>query len=217
MRVAYEKGELESLQERLNMLLADASGLSNTLSSILELSRIEADVSEAVLREFDVAALLHEVAEAARILVGSKSVTVMEPAAPGPLVVCSDPGKVRQIMKEIVNNAAKFTDRGRIALIVNREEGLLRLMVTDTGRGMTPEEMHLYLDSGAGESSPAYAADTATGLGLSIVKRLVRSLGGTLSASSRQGEGTIVEVVLPLGRCTSHHASVGQSHHLVQA
>ena len=216
MRVAYEKGELESLRQRLNLMLTDASGLSATLSNILELSRLEADACVPVLREFDVAALLHEVAEAARVLVRNKPVTMMEPATPGPLVVCSDPRKVRQIVTEIANNAARFTERGRIALIVNREEGLLRLMVTDTGRGMTSEEVNRHFGTLDHGDEAAGCAEPGAGLGLSIVRRQVQSLGGTISASSRRGEGTIIEVVLPLVQDVRHNAPSDCSRHLVQ-
>ncbi len=87
MRVAYEKGELESLQQRLCTLISEATGLSSTLSNILELSRMEADACEPALREFDLAALLHDVARTVRVHVGNKPVTVMEHAATGPLVV----------------------------------------------------------------------------------------------------------------------------------
>jgi signal transduction histidine kinase len=212
MRVAYEKGELESLQQRLCMLLTEAAGLSSTLSNIIELSRLEADASEPAFREFDVAAILHDVARTVRAQVGNKPVTVMEPAAPGPLVVFSDPRKVRQIMSEVAGNAARFTLRGRIALILCKDEERLRLMVTDTGKGMTAEELHRAFGSGNDPSSLEDLSATGTGLGITIVKRLVNSLGGTVAASSKPGEGTIVEVVLPVVQNMGQHAMDNRAH-----
>lgn len=207
MRVAYEKGELESLQQRLCMLLSEAAGLSSTLSNIIELSRLEADASEPAYREFDVAAILHDVALTVRAQVGNKPVTVMEPAAPGTLVVFSDPRKVRQIMSEVAGNAARFTLRGRIALILCKDEEWVRLIVTDTGKGMTDEELRRVFGNSGDPSSLEDRTAAGTGLGITIVKRLVRSLGGTVSASSKPGEGTIVEVVIPVVQDAGQHAT----------
>jgi two-component system, NarL family, sensor histidine kinase EvgS len=100
-------------------------------------------------------------------------------------------------MTGLANNAAKFTDRGRIALILNKDKDTIRLMVTDTGRGMSPEEVAAVFDTADREFDGEVSAYTGSGLGLRIVKHLVKSLEGNLSVSSKTGEGTIVEVALP--------------------
>jgi signal transduction histidine kinase len=216
MRVAYEKGELESLQQRLSVLLSDAAGLSTTLSNIIELARLETEAAEPAFKEFDIVALLERVAQATHVLIGEKPVAIMDVASPGPLVVLSDPWKVRQIMTGLTNNAAKFTTRGRIALIVNKDDDFLRLIVTDTGCGMSPEEIAAYFPGDDNEFDGQARPDAGSHLGIRIVRRMVRSLDGRISVSSKIGEGTIVEVALPLIPA-SRQCRLNTSRHLIQA
>jgi len=132
MRVAYEKGELESVHNRLSLLVTEAADLASSISDILDLQKIETDRDCAVSEQFDLIALLHEVTEAARSFAGDKAITVMDASCPGTVVIHSDPSKIRQIMTGLVNNAVKFTDRGRIAVIMSRDDGELKLTVADT-------------------------------------------------------------------------------------
>jgi signal transduction histidine kinase len=101
-------------------------------------------------------------------------------------------------MMILVSNAAKFTNRGRIALILSRDNDEIRLTVADTGRGMTQEQ----ITSVQGFSDQGHVIeknDLATaGLGLKLVKALVKRLHGSLSIASKAGEGTIVAVSLPI-------------------
>ena len=198
MRVAYEKGELASVQDRLALLATEAADLASSISNILELKRIEADPDNAVSERFDIIALLTETAEAARALAGDKKVAVMDVSCLSPVVIHSDSSAIRRILTGLLSNAVKFTDHGRIALIINREESELNLTVADTGRGMTPEQIGFVLDA----FDYGYDAETAglatSGLGLRIVKALVKKLYGKLDIASRSGEGTIVTVSLPL-------------------
>ncbi len=197
-RVAYEKGELESVQHRLEVLLSEAADLSYTISNIIELSRLETQSIHPANIHFNIVSLLQEVAQRTRESIGEKPLVVMDVSSPNPVVILSDPAKIRQIMTVLATNAAKFTDRGRIALILNKDEDRIRLMVTDTGRGMTSEEIAAVFDTVDREYDGQTPGYTESGLGLRIVKHLLRSLNGSLSVSSRVGEGTIVEVSLPL-------------------
>jgi signal transduction histidine kinase len=215
MRVAYEKGEMESVHNRLEILMSEAAGLALTLTNILELTNLETRRVAANYEHFDVVALLQEVAQTAKPIVGQKPVTVMDVASPNPIVILSDPIKVRQIMTGLINNAATFTDRGRIALILNKDEDRIRLTVTDTGRGMTVEQLDaVFASSDDGHDIEINGQETS-GLGLRIVKHLVNLLEGSISVSSKVGEGTIVEVSLPLesagqvaGPCCRMHKDV---------
>ena len=198
MRVAYEKGELESVQNRLSLLVAEAGGLASSIADILDLKRIETDSDGTVSERFDLIALLHEVTEAALSLVGSKAITVMDASYPSPVVIYSDPSKIRQIMTGLMNNAVKFTHRGRIALIMSRDDGELKLTVADTGRGMTAEQVSDLLDASDHGYDVEMNGLASSGLGLRIVKALVKKLDGRLSIASKLGEGTIVTVSLPL-------------------
>ena len=198
MRVAYEKGELATFQSLLSLLRKEAADLTLSISSIVELTKHEKNPTATECERFDIVALLHDVSKAARSIVGDKPVTVMDVSCPNPVVVYSDPSLIRQVMMILVNNAAKFTNRGRIALILSRDNDEIRLTVADTGRGMTQEQ----ITSVQGFSDQGHVIeknDLATaGLGLKIVKALVKQLHGSLSIASKAGEGTIVAVSLPI-------------------
>lgn len=198
MRVAYEKNELESAQNRLETIIRDAAALSSAFSTILEFIRLESGLADPSNQNFDVVALLQEVAHFARILVQSKTITVMSDASTTPIVVNSDPDKIRRITMGLVSNAAKFTDRGRIALILSKDNDELRLTVADTGRGMTQEQIDVVFSSSDQEYDGEISTAPHCGLGSRIVKNLVMQLHGRISVSSKLGEGTIVAVSLPL-------------------
>jgi len=208
MRVAYEKDELESLQQRLAILQSDAAELSSSLSNIIELSRLEAEPVEMTMQRFDVVAMLHDVAQTARAAIGQKPVRVMDVPAPGPVFFVSDPGKVRRIMTELANNAAKFTDRGRIALILNRDDDRVRITVTDTGKGMNTGQIANLMEPGEGPTGEI-PADAHPGMGLTIVKYLIAALEGAITVSSKIGEGTIIEVTLPCGERPAVPVTIG--------
>ncbi len=196
MRVAYEKGEMESLQYRLSVLTSEAANLSSTLANILDLAKLETGEVEATYEYFDVVALLQEISQTARLIIGQKPVTVMDAASPSPVVIFSDPAKVKRIMTALVSNAAKFTDKGRIALILNKDEDRIRLTVTDTGRGMTTEQVDTVFASS--QHDEEIDGHSGSGLGLKITKNLVKLLDGSMCVSSKVGEGTIVDISLPV-------------------
>ena len=180
-----------------------ASRIPGTASSVPAHRLAIPDGTALVL--FDIVALLHEISQAGRETIGSKPVTVMDVCSPHAVQVFSDPDRVRLIMMALMSNAAKFTDRGRIALIFNRDEDRMRLTVTDTGRGMRPEQISAIFESSDRGYDDEVYGQVRSGLGLRIVKALVALLGGNISVSSKLGEGTIVTVSLPLGPSGNTH------------
>ena len=198
MRVAYEKGEIEILNSRLALLLSQAGNLSSTLANILELSRLEMAQMTTVYKYFDIVALLQEVSRMTRLNIGQKSVRVMDVSSTGPVMILSDPEKVRKIMMGLISNASKFTDRGQIALILNKDEYRIRLIVTDTGRGMTAEQMNAAFAPSDTRGHAGNNGHVESGSGLRTIRNLVKLLEGDITISSKVGEGTIVEVSLPI-------------------
>jgi two-component system, cell cycle sensor histidine kinase DivJ len=198
LRVAYEKGELESTQSRLEIILLQAGALSSTLSTIIDFSRKGFKPSEAAGQFFDIVALLQEVSLAARPLVQGKPIKVMDAACATPLIINSDPDKIRRIMTGLMSNAATFTDRGRIAMILNKDKDEVRLTIADTGRGMAQGQIDAVLSSSDPENDIEKNAPLPLGQGLRIINKLIKQLRGSLSIASKTGEGTIVTVSLPL-------------------
>ncbi|MGH2387528.1 MAG: sensor histidine kinase, partial [Chloroflexota bacterium] len=112
--------------------------------------------------------------------------------------ITSDPGRVRQILYNLVSNAVKFTpDGGTVTIWAREEGGLLTVQVSDTGIGIAPEnkerifEEFQQIDSSSARSYPG------TGLGLALAKKLVHLLGGEVWVDSVLGEGSTFTFTLP--------------------
>ncbi len=177
--------------------------LLTLIDDILDLSKIEADRMELYLETFDVYDLVDDVVITSRPLM-EKNDNVLEVNCPqdiGPMY--ADLTRVRQVLLNLLSNAAKFTQKGRVSLTaarIQRSDGSdwVRFDVADTGIGMRYEQLQSLFE-------PFSQADVATsrqyggsGLGLAISQRFCRMMGGEISARSRPGEGATFTVRLPL-------------------
>ncbi len=196
MKISCEKGYMDQLNDRLSLLMSSATNLRAIITNILDLSKIEAGKMEVIYESFDIAALLRESAETTRILLGSKPVEVDVIAHVSPLFILSDPLKVRQILTNLLSNAAKFTERGKITILLNEEDSKIRISVSDTGIGIKDEDTNKLFTAFTQLEDASTKRHEGTGLGLTITKNLIRMLGGSISVSSTYGKGTTFEVYL---------------------
>ena len=111
-------------------------------------------------------------------------------------VVLTDKERILQIGNNLLSNAIKFTENGSVSLRADYDNGLLKLIVEDTGTGMTEEEQQRIF--GAFERLSNAAAKDGFGLGLSIVQRIVTMLGGTIRLESDKGKGSLFTVGIPM-------------------
>ena len=111
-------------------------------------------------------------------------------------VVLTDKERILQIGNNLLSNAIKFTENGSVSLTTDYTNGMLTLIVEDTGTGMTEEEQQRIF--GAFERLSNAAAKDGFGLGLSIVQRIVTMLGGTVRLESKKGKGSCFSVEIPM-------------------
>jgi signal transduction histidine kinase len=114
-----------------------------------------------------------------------------------PRTIRTDPGKIRQIVVNLLANAVKFTARGGITLTTAVENGELVLSVCDTGLGIPPEHHERIFEPFWQAEQKATRRATGTGLGLTVTRRLARLMGGEVSVESAAGQGTTFTVRLP--------------------
>ncbi len=171
--------------------------LLGLINDVLDLSKVEAGKTELSLERFSVAGLVQDVAADVRQLVernGNRFVVGVE----GDVVLDGDPRKVRQILLNLLGNAAKFTERGTVELRVRRDGNDVLLAVRDTGIGMTPEQVGR-LFTAFWQGDPAFARNYGgTGLGLAISRHYARLMGGDVSAESEAEKGSTFTVRLPV-------------------
>jgi signal transduction histidine kinase/CheY-like chemotaxis protein len=189
------------LRPDLEKIRGAGKHLLGLINEILDVSKIEAGKMEVFLESFDVVALIADVRATVQPLM-AKNGNTFEVRCDADLgTLRSDQTKVRQILFNLLSNAAKFTEQGRIRLAVRRTTrggGYgLEFEVSDTGIGMTPEQM-----TGLFEPFSQADASTArnyggTGLGLAITRRFCRLLGGDVTVKSEHGKGSTFLVTVP--------------------
>ena len=200
---ARERDEQETA-EPLSRIVMAGKHLLDLINGILDLTRIDAGSLALQADDFDVAALVRDVAVAARPLAEKNGNRLSVSCSEEIGCMNADRGRVRQILLNLLHNACKFTKNGEVALAAarGRADGVDRLefRVTDTGVGIAPEQMASLF----GEFTQADASSTrkygGTGLGLAISQRLVRMMGGEIRAESQPGRGSVFTAYLPT-RC----------------
>ncbi|WP_295430828.1 ATP-binding protein, partial [uncultured Prevotella sp.] len=127
--------------------------------------------------------------------------------------VCTDKERILQIGNNLLSNAIKFTENGGVSLTTDYNNGVLKLIVEDTGTGMTEEEQQRIF--GAFERLSNAAAKDGFGLGLSIVQRIVTMLGGTIRLESDKGKGSRFTVEIPMQTAGEQPERINQTriHH----
>ena len=197
---AEESRQSEQL-EPLRRVLGAGRHLLALINDILDLSKIEARRMELHVTEFDLADVMREAATMARPLAekNRNRLDVISPDGIGGMR--ADMIRVRQIVLNLLSNACKFTEDGDVTLAVESarrhgRDGLL-VRVTDTGIGITPEQMgRLFREFSQAESSTTRKYG-GTGLGLAISQRLARMMGGEITAESQPGRGSTFCAWLP--------------------
>jgi signal transduction histidine kinase len=183
--------------------------LMTLLNEVLDLSKIESGKMTLVIEEFDLRRVVEEVSATVRPLVAQRTNTFTVDMDDSLRTMRGDELKVRQILLNLLGNAAKFTDAGTIALRVAREANDRVLFeVRDTGIGMTPEQtLRIFEEFEQAEPSTARAFG-GSGLGLAICQKLARLMSGDIAVDSEFGTGTTFTVHLPLAEPTRHSAAL---------
>ncbi len=193
------------LLEDIGKIRGSARHLLDLINSVLDLAKIEAGKMEVQAEDFDVGALLVEVVNTVQALVAKKSNTLVLDVQPDALGrMHSDPVKIRQCLYNLLGNAVKFTEGGRITLSAKRRPleppgvvDQLAFAISDTGIGMTTEQIERLFQRFTQADSSTTRRFGGTGLGLAITKSFSNMLGGSVRVESVPGQGTRFELLLP--------------------
>jgi GAF domain-containing protein/CheY-like chemotaxis protein len=191
----------EQFTDDLKKINAAGKHLLELINAVLDLSKIEAGKMELYLETFDVAGLVQDIAAVVQPL-AAKNANRLDLQCPSEIgTMRADLTKVRQALFNLLSNACKFTERGSVTLTAAREamdgQDWLTFAVSDTGIGMTPEQLARLFEA----FSQADAATTrkygGTGLGLALSRRLCRMMGGDVTVESEAGRGSTFTIRLP--------------------
>jgi PAS domain S-box-containing protein len=189
----------EIIQKSGNSLLA-------MISDILDFSKIEAGKLGLESIVFDLGVVLEDVAELHAPNAEARGLELIHRIAPGtPTRLIGDPGRLRQVLNNLVGNAIKFTPAGHILIDVSclkiaDSHALLRIAVEDTGIGITEDKVGAIFDKFTQADSSTTREYGGTGLGLAICKEIAHAMGGSLTVTSVHGKGStfVLNLSLPV-------------------
>jgi signal transduction histidine kinase/CheY-like chemotaxis protein len=186
------EGMSERQREFIDIILRSTDRLVELVNDLLDVARIDADRVELKLRPTDVGEAIREVTELMGARIAEKRQELRVHVAPGLPAALADPGRLRQVIANLLTNAHQYTpDDGIVEVGASADQGWIQIWVGDSGVGMTPEQLEHAFER-------FYRASVSgTGLGLSIVKSLVDLHGGDIEVDSAPGRGSTFRVRLP--------------------
>jgi signal transduction histidine kinase len=191
-------GKLDVEQRRQVGFIARAGEtLLEMVNSLLDLARLEAGRMEVLVRPLLVTDVLSTLRGMFRPLVTRQAVSLIIEETNAPVTMHSDEGKLAQILRNLVGNALKFTERGEVRLSTKVEGGWVSFVVSDTGIGIPNEHLERVFREFEQVSNPLQAGAKGVGLGLPLSRSLAEQLGGTLTVTSTPGSGSRFVLRLP--------------------
>ncbi|MFQ5570169.1 MAG: ATP-binding protein [Rhodothermales bacterium] len=183
-----------SLREFAEMIRQSGQRLLGTLNSVLALSRLEAREVKPHYELLDLNQEVHRIAQQFLPLARQKELTLDVKHGDKKAWMKLDRTCLEEILNHLIDNAVKFTEEGHILVEVVAEQDRVSIMVRDEGTGISPEFLPQIFDSFKQESSGYRRAQEGMGMGLTIAKKLVDLLGGTIEVESTQGVGSTFTV-----------------------
>ena len=177
-------------------VMSSANNMVQLINDILDLSKIEAGRMEYEIIPFDLHHVMNEALDLLLIKARERGNRLNFRAVPGtPHKVIGDPGRIRQIVMNLISNAVKFTDHGDVIITISddgsdAETNRLRITVKDTGIGIPLEKQGKIFDKFSQANASTTRKFGGTGLGLAICKQLTRQMGGDLGYTSQEGIGS---------------------------
>jgi two-component system, sensor histidine kinase and response regulator len=193
-------------RDDLNTVKAAANSLLGIVNDILDFSKIEARKLDMERVEFNLKDNVNETVRGFYLGASQKQVELACHFHPGlPATVLGDPGRLRQVLVNLIGNAIKFTEHGKVVVRVEKlsettEEVTLHLSVSDTGIGVPPDKQEAIFEAFVQADTSSTRRFGGTGLGLTIANQLVGLMGGRIWVESEVGKGSTFHFTVHLGR-----------------
>jgi len=198
-----DSGDPVGIMGDMAKIKTNARHLLGLINDVLDLSKIENGKMEVYAEDFDAARMVQDVAATVQALMEKNGNALVVQVAPDLGTMHSDVTKIRQMLLNLLSNAAKFTERGTITLSASRGPGPgpgsseVTMRVADSGIGMTAEQLDKLFQRFQQADASTTRKFGGTGLGLSITKAFSTMLGGDVTVDSTPGQGTVFTLRLP--------------------
>ncbi len=187
----------DQVATHLRMLANSGRRLSNLVNDIIDFVKLRHGDLVLQRRSLRMAQVVDEVFASLEPMIDGKPVVLLNTLDPSMPLVLADPGRISQVMQNLIGNAIKFTERGSIVVSAIAHEGMMEVSVADTGRGLAPEQVE-QLQQTFADGAMGAVFEEGLGLGLSLSREIVARHGGSLSLSSELGKGATFKLTLPL-------------------
>ncbi|MGH7872507.1 MAG: ATP-binding protein [Candidatus Binatia bacterium] len=193
------EGQIEKLQkENLQKVLISSEHLLNLINGLLDLAKIESGKMEAYVETFKLDDVMRMATTTVEPMLKNGRVKLITEIAPDLPPLKTDRDKLKQSVLNLLSNAVKFTEKGEIKVAAWRDNGSLKLTVSDTGIGMKKEALDLIFDEFRQADMSSTRRYGGTGLGLAIVRRFINLLGGEIAVESEEGKGSKFTITIPM-------------------
>ncbi|MFA6598391.1 MAG: response regulator [Ignavibacteriaceae bacterium] len=194
-RLSNKIGEEE--YSYLEVIERNGKNLLALINDILDISRIEAGREEIEITKFNANSLVSEVISMIHPQAKQKNIELLQINSEPDLVFFSDADKCRHILQNLIGNAVKFTENGKVEIATLRNEKGIEITVTDTGIGIAENHLPHIFDEFRQADGSTSRRFGGTGLGLAIAKKYASLLGGTITVKSIPDEGSEFKLILP--------------------
>jgi signal transduction histidine kinase/CheY-like chemotaxis protein/uncharacterized protein YaaR (DUF327 family)/HAMP domain-containing protein len=181
----------------LEKVLKNGKHLLELINDILDFSKIEAGRTPINLSTDEVADVISNAMVTVEPMVTGKDVKLVQEIEPGLPLLNTDTLKIKQILLNLLSNAAKFTEQGAITVIAKKQNGMISISVKDDGIGIEAKNLDRVFEEFQQIDSSNARKYKGTGLGLAIAKNYARLLGGNLTVHSEVGKGSTFTLVIP--------------------
>jgi signal transduction histidine kinase len=193
---------LEKRKKYTKIIIENGQYLMHLIDDILDISKIEANQLEIHFTEFDVNTLIDDVKQIISqflVRIEKTHLKLINQVVPNNIIINSDKDRIKQVLTNLLSNAAKFTDEGKIIFGYKILPASIEFFVEDTGSGIPKEKIDdIFKRFNKVESQENGMFNKGTGIGLSISKQIVELLGGNISVTSEVGKGSRFSFVLPI-------------------
>ncbi|TDG37473.1 response regulator [Pedobacter changchengzhani] len=203
-RLMAENEEMNSEhQEYASVIQSSGQGLLSLIDEILDLSKIEAGKMELDKANIAIDEVINGMKGLFNPVAKDKGLQlVIDKTEDSPAFLHTDKMRLEQILKNLLSNAIKFTSKGSIKLNIKKDEKLNAMVfqVADTGVGIAPDKQAMVFEAFQQADGSTRRKYGGTGLGLSISRELAKLLGGYIDLSSKEGEGSVFTLILPIDK-----------------
>jgi signal transduction histidine kinase len=173
----------------------NSKSLLGLINALLEFNRLEAKSVEA--KEIEISDLIEEIKSETQTLMSESGLDFVLKIESGLPPVKTDPSKLKVVLKNLISNAVKFTEKGSVTVGVYKRDGGIEISVSDTGIGISPGDLSIIFEPFRQVESPLTRRHGGAGMGLYIAKQLVELLGGTVKVEGVVGRGSTFRIWLP--------------------